>query len=167
MQMITQKNTQNTTQLNTSLVKEQFTILLRVRYGECDAQQVVFNARYADYIDIAMTEYFRAALGGFQVLLNKGLDSQVVSLHIDWESSAKFDDVLALEVKTKKVGNTSYGFEVLITDFTSQIQIAKSTVTYVMVDTQTYQKTPIPDWLRERLLTATPFPLINHAGVLA
>jgi acyl-CoA thioester hydrolase len=158
---------QNITQPNTSSITEQFTLLLRVRYGECDAQQVVFNARYADYIDIAMTEYFRAAVGGFQALLDKGLDSQVVSLHIDWHASAKFDDVLALEVKTKKVGNTSYGFEILISNFTSQQQIAKSTVTYVMVDTQTYQKTPVPDWLRERLLTASPIPLINQAGVLA
>ncbi len=30
-------------------LSENFTLLLRVRYGECDAQQVVFNARYADY----------------------------------------------------------------------------------------------------------------------
>jgi acyl-CoA thioester hydrolase len=79
-------------------LSEHFTLLLRVRYGECDAQQVVFNARYADYIDIAMTEYFREAVGGFQYLLEQGLDNQVVSLHIDWHSSAKFDDVLAISV---------------------------------------------------------------------
>ena len=59
---------QNTIQPNASKVENQFTLLLRVRYGECDAQEVVFNARYADYIDIAMTEYFRSAVGGFQVL---------------------------------------------------------------------------------------------------
>ena len=46
---------QNTIQPNASKVEDQFTLLLRVRYGECDAQEVVFNARYADYIDIAMT----------------------------------------------------------------------------------------------------------------
>ena len=45
-------------------LSEHFNFLLRVRYGECDAQQVVFNARYADYIDIAMTEYFREVVGG-------------------------------------------------------------------------------------------------------
>ena len=33
-----------------------FRYYLRVRYGECDAQKVVFNARYADYIDLATTE---------------------------------------------------------------------------------------------------------------
>lgn len=30
-----------------------FRYYLRVRYGECDAQKVVFNARYGDYVDLA------------------------------------------------------------------------------------------------------------------
>ena len=34
-----------------------FELLLRVRYSECDAQEVVFNARYADYADLAATEF--------------------------------------------------------------------------------------------------------------
>lgn len=146
-------------------IKNQFTLLLRVRYGECDAQKVVFNARYADYIDIALTEYLRVAVGGFQTLLDKNLDNQVVSLHIDWYSSAKFDDVLAIEVLLKNVGNTSYTFEIVISNSSSKRLIAKSTTTYVMVDTQTYQKTTIPDWLREKLLSTSSLPLINHAGV--
>lgn len=33
---------------------------LRVRYGECDAQKVVFNARYGDYMDVAVLEFMRA-----------------------------------------------------------------------------------------------------------
>ena len=37
-----------------------FRYYLRVRYGECDAQKVVFNARYADYVDLATTEFLRA-----------------------------------------------------------------------------------------------------------
>ena len=151
---------------NTSTITDKFTLLLRVRYGECDAQQVVFNARYADYIDIAMTEYFRAAVGGFHVLLDQGLDNQVVSLHIDWLSSAKFDDVLAITVTSKKVGNTSYAFDILINDFTSQRLIAKSSMTYVMVDTLKYHKACIPDWLRTKLLLPASFQLVNHAGVL-
>jgi acyl-CoA thioester hydrolase len=149
----------------TSALNEKFTLLLRVRYGECDAQQVVFNARYADYVDIALTEYFRVAVGGFQVLLDKGLDNQVVSLHIDWFRSAKCDDVLAIEVLLQKIGTTSYAFEISIFDFLSKKLIAKSITTYVMVDTQTYQKTPVPDWLREKLLSSASLPLINHAGV--
>ena len=41
---------------------ERFRYYLRVRYQECDAQKVVFNARYGDYIDQACIEFLRAAL---------------------------------------------------------------------------------------------------------
>ena len=39
-----------------------FRYYLRVRYQECDAQHVVFNARYGDYVDLACFEFLRAAL---------------------------------------------------------------------------------------------------------
>ncbi|MEP1446796.1 MAG: thioesterase family protein [Paraglaciecola sp.] len=148
-------------------LKSNFTVLMRVRYGECDAQQVVFNARYADYVDVAMTEYFREAVGGFQTLLDKGLDNQVVSLQIDWLSSARFDDVLEINVATNKVGNTSYSFELTIVNADSKINIANCRITYVMVDTKTYQKTPVPDWLRDKLCNAEPLPLVNQSGVIS
>ena len=41
---------------------QRFRYYLRVRYQECDAQKVVFNARYGDYIDLACIEFLRAAL---------------------------------------------------------------------------------------------------------
>ena len=74
-----------------------FTLKIRVRYGECDAQQVVFNARYADYVDLAATEYYRALFGGYHALIASGYDTQVVRLDIHWRSPARFDEVLALE----------------------------------------------------------------------
>ena len=34
-----------------------FRYYTRVRYQDCDSQHVVFNARYGDYIDLAITEF--------------------------------------------------------------------------------------------------------------
>ena len=45
---------------------EPFTHHLRVRYAECDAQGVVFNAHYLAYFDTSLTELWRAAFGGYQ-----------------------------------------------------------------------------------------------------
>ena len=89
-----------------------FRLLLRVRYGECDAQQVVFNARYGDYVDVAATEFYRAVFGSYQALLEQGLDSQVVRMVTDWSAPARFDDVLQLEVRTLRLGNSSFTLEV-------------------------------------------------------
>ncbi len=51
-----------------------FRFRFRVRYGECDAQGVVFNARYADFVDIAVNEYIRKLFGDYQHLLGQDLD---------------------------------------------------------------------------------------------
>ena len=38
-----------------------FRYYLRVRYIECDAQKVVFNSRYSEYVDVGFSEFLRAA----------------------------------------------------------------------------------------------------------
>jgi acyl-CoA thioester hydrolase len=139
-------------------------IALRVRYAECDAQQVVFNGRYADYVDVAMTEYFRHKVGGFQQLLNKGLDTQVVNLNINFRASARFDDVLDIHVNLAKLGNTSLSFSVQIFEQKSQTKVVDAEITYVLVDTHAYQKQAIPQWLRTALQQQRTSIRVNQAG---
>ena len=46
---------------------------LRVRYGECDPQGIVFNANYLSYFDITVTELWRATeLGSWQAMVERG-----------------------------------------------------------------------------------------------
>jgi acyl-CoA thioester hydrolase len=44
---------------------------LRVRYAECDPQQIVFNANYFAYFDVAMTELWRAAIKCYTAMLER------------------------------------------------------------------------------------------------
>lgn len=142
-----------------------FRVLLRVRYGECDAQQVVFNARYGDYADAAVTEFFRLLFGSYQALLERGLDTQVVRLATDWRSPARFDEVLALDVATRRVGTTSFTLGVACSEFYSGRQVADTEVTYVMVDAASHQKRAVPADLREIFLQGAPGRLVNLAGI--
>lgn len=130
----------------------QVNIRIRVRYSECDAQQVVFNARYADYADLAATEYMRALIGKHQKLLSAGYDTQVVNLHIDWFASAIFDDVLNLSIYVTHIGNTSFQLTTDCTRINSNgdaEKIAIMKTTYVIVDTKHYAKSKIPNLLLE------------------
>lgn len=141
-----------------------FQLLLRVRYGECDAQQVVFNARYGDYVDVAATEFYRAVFGSYHSLLEQGLDSQVVRMTTDWTAPARFDDVLQLEVRCLRLGNSSFTLEVEIRRHADQTAITRSEVTYVMVDGQTFTKVAIPAAIRSELERGAPGVVINQAG---
>lgn len=141
-----------------------FRLLLRVRYGECDAQQVVFNARYGDYVDVAATEFYRAVFGSYQALLEQGLDSQVVRMVTDWRAPARFDDVLQLEVRTLRLGNSSFTLEVDIRRQADQAAIARTEITYVLVDARAFTKVTIPEAIRTRLDHGAPGVTLNQAG---
>ncbi|QDL53248.1 acyl-CoA thioesterase [Rhodoferax aquaticus] len=141
-----------------------FTFLTRVRYGECDAQLVVFNARYGDYADLAATEYFRAIFGGIQALLARNLDTQVVHYQIDWTSPARFDDVLGVRVQTERVGTTSFTLNMAFFIAGTQALVATAALTYVLVSTPAFTKTSIPDDLRTALQGGAPDVVMNQSG---
>lgn len=87
---------------------------LRVRWGEVDAQGVVFNPNYFVYADVAALEFFRAA----GVLSDADSDmgqSYVVDAHATFRASARFDDLLDLRVLLTRLGRSSYAIRVDIT----------------------------------------------------
>ena|SRR5690242_4563780 len=143
-----------------------FRYYLRVRYGECDAQKVVFNARYADYIDLATTEFVRA-LGFGEALANGSLDYQLVKLVVEWKAPAHYDQVLELAVHATRLGNTSF---TLATEFRiagrPEIIVTAETVN-VVVDARTLEKMPLAPDFRAALDRGAAGAITDHAGYLA
>ena len=80
---------------------------LRVRYGECDPQGIVFNANYLLYFDVAFTEYWRDRVGPWDDMVSVGVDVVVAEANLRFRAPARFDDILALEVTTEELGKTS------------------------------------------------------------
>ncbi|MDH4396319.1 MAG: thioesterase family protein [Limnobacter sp.] len=144
-----------------------FTFLFRVRYPECDAQQVVFNARYGDYTDLSIKEFKRALIGGYQTLVDIGVEIQVVRLLTEWQGPARYDDVICARVQAEHLGNTSYTLKVTFTHYETDKAIAISQATYVTVDAKTFKKTPIPEAFRAKLQAGVPGVVINQAGVIS
>ncbi|MFT6806749.1 MAG: acyl-CoA thioester hydrolase [Glaciecola sp.] len=142
-----------------------FELLLRVRYSECDAQEVVFNARYADYADLAATEFMREVVGGYQNLISEGLDNQVVNLNISWQSSAKFDDILCLSVHVSLVGNTSFSLQITMIDWLTKQAIASAEIVYVMLDIASFTKIAISQTMRDKLLKGANGKRTNMSGI--
>ncbi len=140
-----------------------FRYYLRVRYGECDAQKVVFNARYGEYVDLAVTEYIRAAglnLGG----MFTDFDYQVVKQTAEWRAPVRFDQVLEISVTTKHLGTTSF---TLLAEFriggTEVITTSVETV-YVNVDPKTLAKAALSENVRKALAEGAPDAYVDHAG---
>lgn len=141
-----------------------FEFLFRVRYGECDAQGVVFNARYGDYVDLALTEYMRAAIGGYNALIDMGFETQVVRLLTEWKNPVRFDDVLKTSVYPSHFGNTSFTLNFEFINANNNVLVATSQATYVLVDAKKFTKQTIPSQLKSALQEGATGKQINQAG---
>lgn len=146
-------------------MSDSFRYYLRVRYGECDAQKVVFNARYGDYIDISITEFLRA-LGYGAELASGELDFQLVKQTTEWRAPARYDDVLEARVATVRIGNTSFALGCEFRVAGREALICSSETVYVLVDTATLAKRPVPENLRQRLQAGAGGCVTDHAGYL-
>jgi acyl-CoA thioester hydrolase len=139
-----------------------FRYYLRVRYGECDAQKVVFNARYGEYVDLSITEFLRA-IGYGAELASGDFDFQVVKQTTEWKASARYDDALEASVWCTRTGNTSFA---LCVEFRlageTAVRCVSETI-YVCVD-RSLTKKPLDAELRARLERGAPGVVMDHAG---
>ena len=140
-----------------------FRYYLRVRYIECDAQKVVFNSRYSEYVDVGINEFLRAAgvLGDF---ITGPLDFQLVKQTVEWKAPARFDQVLELRIEATRLGTTSFtiGTEFRVAG-EERVIVAVETI-YVLVDGKTLTKLPLPDEIRVALQEGAAGRVTDHAG---
>ena len=81
---------------------------LRVRYAECDPQGIVFNSRYLEYFDIAMTELWREAIGPYdEATAAADVELVVAEAGIRYRDSLRFDDEFELRASVTRLGTTS------------------------------------------------------------
>lgn len=145
---------------------DRFSYYLRVRYAECDAQKVVFNARYGDYVDLATTE-FMGALGWRDVVINGELDYQLVKQTTEWKAPARFDQVLEVSVQAAHLGNTSFTLRSEFRIAGAEPVIATAETVYVLVDAATLGKRSLPTALRAALEQGAAGKVVDHAGHLS
>jgi acyl-CoA thioester hydrolase len=122
---------------------------LRVRYGECDPQGIVFNANYLAYFDVVFTELWRAAVGSWEDMVERGVDAVVAEANLRFRAPARFDDVIQLRARIARLGTTSLTTEI---DVVRDGEVlVEGRLRHVLVDRETWAKTEMPDWIAEGL----------------
>ena len=120
-----------------------------MRYGECDPQGIVFNANYLLYFDVAFTELWRARLGPWQEMVDRGFDAVVAEANVRFRAPARYDEVLSLGAAVVDMGRTSMTTEIQIRRDSELL--VEGSLRHVCVDAKTFEKTEIPDWIRDGL----------------
>lgn len=83
---------------------DEFRHAFRVRYSEVDPQGVVFNARYLDYADILVTEFYRERRAhGFP----PEAEFHVRHAAVDYRAPLRADELVEGRLAVTRIGDTS------------------------------------------------------------
>ncbi|CAN5595378.1 thioesterase family protein [soil metagenome] len=122
---------------------------LRVRYAECDPQGIVFNGNYLHYFDIAVTELYREAIGGWSEIQAHGVDAVVAEATVRYLKPLRFDDEVDLVAAVEHTGDRSMMLAMAIER--DGATCAEGTLRYVFIDADAGAKATIPAAVREAL----------------
>lgn len=124
---------------------------LRVRYHETDQQGIVYHSRYLEYLDVAMTEYFRHLGWDYRRLVQEGCDPSIVRTTVNFVRPASFEDEISIRVRPIHIGNTSFTLSYEITDCNDGKLLLAAETVYVNFDSKNRRSTPLPVSVRDRM----------------
>ena len=129
---------------------KKFSTNVRVRYGETDQMGVVYHGNYASYFEIARTEWLRNLGVTYKELENKGIMLPVISLFFNFIKSAKYDDVLTINVILKKKPLVKIEFDYEIYNKKKE-KISTGNSVLAFMDMKTNKPLRCPDYILEKL----------------
>lgn len=133
----------------------------RVRFHEADAQGFMFNSRYLELADVAMTEFFRSLGFPYRELVSAGADPSVVEARVRFTTPARFEDLLDVDVACTRVGTSSFELETVISS--EGRLVARTSLAYVNVDAELARPRPLPDVVAEALRRVATEPVLDAA----
>ena len=122
----------------------------RVRWSEGDAQGIVYNARYFDYIELAQVEYFRnLGIRLYDEESRKHFDTATVRATLEFRSPARIDDVLEIHTRVSAIGSSSLTMVSELYRQCSDELLMQAELVYVNYDSDAGVSRVVPDDLRE------------------
>ncbi|MEE8465357.1 MAG: thioesterase family protein [Dehalococcoidia bacterium] len=130
-----------------------FKTSVRVRWMECDAQNIVYNGAYLGYLEIGQAEYYRILGFAIYIIPKSGyFDFAVVKSTLEFKAPARVDEIIELHVRVSNVGNTSLTLNMEIYPEGSERLLTSIETVYVGYDAATESTKRVPDDIR-RLVT--------------
>lgn len=127
-----------------------FSHRLRVRWMEVDAQQVVFNGHYLTYLDVGISEYWRAVgLPYPEGVKHEQGDIFVRRNTLEYHAPARLDDWLDIGVRCERIGNSSITIAWAIWA-QGRLLVTGETV-YVHTSLSTGKSAPVPESVRRQI----------------
>ncbi|MDO4225236.1 MAG: thioesterase family protein [Bergeyella zoohelcum] len=119
---------------------------LRVRYGETDQMKYVYYGNYAQYLEVARVELFRAIGISYDEIEKQGVWLPVYDYKIKYLKPALYDQILNINTKITKKPTAKIEFEYEIYNEANE-KITEASVTLFFLDAATNKIIKCPDFL--------------------
>ncbi|SEL04214.1 acyl-CoA thioester hydrolase [Sphingomonas palmae] len=133
-----------------------FSTLFKVRYAEIDGQKIVFNSRYLEYADVAVTEFWDWTGIAEAVEEWRHTEFNVRRAELDYLAPFRLGDEVEAFVRIEKLGTTSITKRFELANPATGTLCCAITMVSVHVDLASGRPVPLPPAIRtylERLPT--------------
>lgn len=128
----------------------EFSTKVRIRYGETDQMGVVYHGNYAQYFEIARTEWLRTLGVTYKDMENEGIMLPVISLSFKFLHSAKYDDLITINISIKKPPMVKIEFDYEILNEDGKLLTTGNSILAFM-DIKTSRPMKCPNYILEKL----------------
>lgn len=127
-----------------------FSVDLRVRFSETDAQGIANNAVYLNWFEVARVGYLARFPGGYRGLIEQGVEALTIEAYVRYRAPCGFDDDLRLHTRVRDMRGARFRFEyVLERTNDPAVVVADGWTAHACVDAATLRPTRMPAWLAE------------------
>ncbi len=122
---------------------------MRVRWSDCDAQGIAYNAAYLTWTEVSLAEYCRNLdFKLYKLAEVNHFDTVMVKLTMEYKAPARIDDLLEIYVRVTSMGNSS-----IIMDFEmyregDDVLLTRAEGIYANYDNREQTARPIPEEVR-------------------
>ncbi len=126
-----------------------FSTRFKVRYAEIDGQRVVFNSRYLEYADVAVSEFWEwTGIGDALGALWHETEFHVRRCEIDWLSPFVLGDEVEAWVRIDRLGTSSVTKRFELVNPRTGVLCCTIDMVSVNVHLPTGRPAPLPDAIR-------------------
>ena len=132
-----------------------FSVDVRVRFSETDAQGIANNAVYLNWFEVARVSYLARFPGGYRGLIESGVEALTVEAKVRYLAPCSFDDELRIHTRVTHLRGARFHFEYAVERTNEPAQkIADGWTGHACVDATTLRPTRMPTWLAEAIAAA-------------
>ena len=123
---------------------------LQVRWMECDAQRIVYNGSYLDYLELGQAGYYHNLGFSIYKVAERGyFDIALVKVTLEFKAPARVEDMLDICVMVTRVGNTSITMDMEIYAQDTDRMLTTGQSIYVGYDVAKGATRPVPPEIRD------------------